>query len=292
MLNFKCPNMKIKIIILCFCFLSLRTFCQNLKINFTQKYLNENSYGLIDGKTPFLIIKIENSTKKDIYFKNPFPSISEELPNFTPVTLHSYPVKKNITKKKEISNAYLNQVFYIKIGNKFGFDFLEVFENEILEEEEEEKENWSNSINDDLFYIYKSIQFQKILNKNSINRQLPLFYKKNDTNYISLKELKTKLRFNEFYSFSKKMSFDENNSFEIKSNEDIFYFLKNGESVEIKVNLVGFKLLGGTYNIILGFDKFDNFICYRNRKIMLPEKYNDFFLYQGQVESNTLKIKW
>lgn len=280
--------MKIKIIILCFCLLSLKIFCQNVKINFTKRCLDENNYGLVEGKTPFLIIKIENFTEKDIYFKNPFPSVSEGLPNFTPATLHSFPVKKRFTKRNELSNNYLNKVFYIKMGNKLEFDFLEVFENDTFKEE---GENWSSFINDDLFYIYENIRLQKILTEKGINRQLPLFCKENK-DCISLDDLKNKLKISEFYNFSKKLSFEEDNSFDIQLNEDMFYFLRSGESVDVKVNLIGFKLLGGTYNINLGFDKFDNFIRYQNRKIILPQEYNGFSLYQDSVGSNILKVEW
>lgn len=284
--------MKAKIIILLLSIITFNAFSQNVEINLSEECLSENNFKIIKGKVPYLIVKIKNTTEKDIYFKNPFLSVKNELPNFTSVTMHSFPVRNRITKKSKLKSTYKHKAFYLKIGDVLGFNSLEVFENKSFKRKEDrDGEYWSSFINDDLLYIYESIRLQKTLNKKGINKKLSLFTDK-DKEYISLNEIKNKLSFSEFHEVSKELVLKDKNNIDIMLNKDIFCFLKKGESIDLKVNLIGFKLLGGVYHLSLGFDKFDNFIQYRNKKIALPLKHENYYLYQGKVESKNLKISF
>lgn len=284
--------MKAKIIILFLSIITFNVFSQNVEINISKECLNENNFKIIKGKVPYLIIKMKNTTDKDIYFKNPFLSVKNELPNFIPVTIHSFPVRDRMTKGSKLKGTYKHKSFYLKIGDVLGFNSLEVFEDKFFKRKEEgDGEYWSSFINDDLLYIYESIRLQKILNKKSINQKLSLFSDKTKE-HISLNEVKNKLSFTEFYGVSKELVLKDKNNINIKSNKDIFYFLKKGETIDLKVNLIGFKLLGGVYNLSLGFDKFEDFIEYRNKKITLPSNYNNYHLYQGKIKFNNLKVSF
>ena len=106
--------MKAKIIILLLSIITFNAFSQNVEINLSEECLSENNFKIIKGKVPYLIVKIKNTTEKDIYFKNPFLSVKNELPNFTSVTMHSFPVRNRITKKKQIKKHLQTQSILFK----------------------------------------------------------------------------------------------------------------------------------------------------------------------------------
>lgn len=282
--------MKIKNIVFCICIIASRTFSQDIYINFKKECLEENSYGLIKGKTPYLIIEIKNLTGKDVYFKNPFLSIKNELPEFTSSMVHSTFIEDKQIIKKHLIDSNKGEKLFVEIGSSTNFyDGLEVQNEEVYKSKDTIYE--VSYINDKLSFIYRSLRLQKILDKKGINQKLSLFSHKTKE-HISLNEVKNKLSFTEFYGVSKELVLKDKNNINIKSNKDVFCFLKKGESIDFKVNLIGFKLLGGVYHLSLAFDKFENFIEYRNKKITLPSNYNNYHLYQGKIKFNNLKVSF
>lgn len=281
--------MKIKNIVFCICIIASKAFSQDIHFNLKKECLKEGSYGLIRGKTPYLVIEIKNLTGKDVYFKNPFLSIQNELPEFTSSMVHSTFIEDKQIIKKHLIGSNKGEELFIEIGSSTNFyDGLEVQNEEVYKSKDTIYE--VSYINDELSFIYRSLRLQKILDKKGINKQLSLF--NDNEEFISINEVKQKLSFNEFYNSDRELDLKDENSFNIQLNKDAFSFLKKGEMVKVRVNLIGLKLLGGIYNLRLGFDKFENFIDYKNKKIILPRKYKNFSLYQGQVESNDLKISF
>lgn len=282
--------MKTKIIILFLSIITFNVFSQNVEINLSKKCFNEKNFGIIKGKVPYLIIKIKNTTDKDIYFKNPFLSVKNGLPEFSSSMTHPTYIESNKVIKKDLINSRRGKTFFVNVGSSTNFyDTFEVQNEKIHKNKDTIYEILY--VNDELSFIYRSLRFQKLLNKKGINQKLSLFSDKTKE-HISLNEVKNKLSFTEFYGVSKELVLKDKNNINIKSNKDIFYFLKKGGSIDLKVNLIGFKLLGGVYNLSLGFDKFENFIEYRNKKITLPSNYNNYHLYQGKIKFNNLKVSF
>ena len=282
--------MKSKIIILFLSLITFNTFGQNLEINLFKECLSENNFKIIKGKVPYLVIRIKNTTGKDIYFKNPFLSVKNELPEFSSSMIHSTYIESNQVIKRDLANSKRGETFFVKIGNSTNFyDAFEVQNEKIFKTKDTIYE--IPYINDELSFIYKSIRLQKILNRKGIKKKLSLFTDK-DNDLIPLNEVKKELSFTEFQGANKELILVKENKFDIKLNKDIFCFLKKGESIDFRINLIGFRFLGGSYYLSLAFDKFDNYIEYRNKKIILPSNYNNYYLYQGEIKFNDLKISF
>lgn len=282
--------MKSKIIILFLSLITFNTFGQNVEINLFKECLSENNFKIIKGKVPYLVIRIKNTTGKDIYFKNPFLSVKNELPEFGSSMIHSTYIESNQVIKRDLANSKRGETFFVKIGNSTNFyDAFEVQNEKIFKTKDTIYE--IPYINDELSFIYKSIRLQKILNRKGIKKKLSLFTDK-DNDLIPLNEVKKELSFTEFQGANKELILVKENKFDIKLNKDIFCFLKKGESIDFRINLIGFRFLGGSYYLSLAFDKFDNYIEYRNKKIILPSNYNNYYLYQGEIKFNDLKISF
>lgn len=286
--------MKKTIYTLLFLLMTSFSFSQNLicEISICWEKNSEFLFTNSNNVTPFLHIKFKNLTEENIYFKDPFSSIENGIPKF-PSSIHKY--YSNRTIDEDSINFESKYVVEIGAVDEYS-NLITVLPLDIVEEEFE-----MPFINDYLGYIYESIRIQRQLNLQKEKTQLVIFnYPGKD--YIKYKDAEKKVQL-EKENLNYKIEFS-NTDFvdkkEFAKIKDKFCFLKKGESFEKKINLIGFKLIGGEYNFGISFDNFTNFVRSSSsleknanyNKIPLPKKVNEYQLYSNKIISNRIIVNF
>lgn len=254
-------------------FLPIILTAQEIEVKISIEWA-ENQYPLIfktENRTPYLIISMTNKSDECLNVLNPLSS-SYNVPSiqigFTSHSKDQYFLKS----KKELLKLYkINK----EPHNVFiGYGFIDVLDIESYKYYEETGEidmpgSYLAVMADELnkFFI-----LQNFLNFGEVNRQSKLF------KYNQKRTLKGKVAHKKF----KSILFDE----------DVLNYPKRiclnpNENIKLKYNLMGFKILGGSYSFIVKQNHTENDL---NNSYF--KNFEDCKPYSEMLESNIILIDW
>lgn len=210
---------------------------------------------------PYLHITYRNNSSDALYFLK----ISQSVNN-SPLFIRSGPFVNNYPIQY---GNYSNKQFVVDIGDPSHYlNTWEVIPDTLYLKEEHE----ISIINDDLYDVYKHLYNNHLDSDSDSSGKIKLHY------YVS--DIKPKVILNKF--------------------KDKFVFLKAGEIYVDTYNLIGFKLLKGSYSFEIApdlpsyvlttpiWDK--NQSKYIYIKSALPQLVGEYKLYSGNFNSNKISI--
>ena len=261
---------------------------QDLSIELSIRWEQNNKFPLYfkeENRVPYLVIRLRNLGNKNIYFFNPFLNNNSKIPSIIGPTFHN----SNYDSKAQLNKLYKkysssDETHFVMIGN---FGHLEGSSFEILDlknyqnDNEIEIEIPGSFRAVELYNLYQLFRLQKYFDLKNLNKQTILFNYQNKKTINRLNELSKCIIQMENTFFS-----NSSNKSDLSINENNLVFLKPNETKEIEFNLLGFKIIGGEYEIGLNFSRISEF----SLEEKLPKQIKGFQLYQGSFLSNNLKI--
>lgn len=230
---------------------------------------------------PILKLVYRNLSGEDIYFRNVNNSGSM-YPNVVWASLDN--TLMDLADRAKIHNSFEGQSYKVEIGRaweviKPSIDFWSEHEPDI--------------INDELFEIYEVLRTQQVLNDLGINKQLSCFdgHGKEILNYMEAQRLIAEkgilsIGFQDIGNSG--LAEDEI----YRKYSDEFVFLKSWETYTQEIDLIGFYLLGGSFEFLITDTFLPDYIVGKNQqKISLPKIVNCYKLYEGVFLTNTVGVK-
>lgn len=239
---------------------------------------------------PFMKVVYRNLTEEDIYFptfRYNFSEFYRSYQTYPPVILSGLMnTQMDMADRAEKAHLLYKDEFY-KVEICDGS--WEVF---LKPQIDTSKEYESDIINNAFWEIHVVLETQDELNELKINKQLSCFehpdketvsYREAQSLISEKRELETNIL--QMYSLSE----DDVGA----QYSDRFTFLKGGEIYEHEYSLVGFYILGGSYEFIISDNLFLGYIqgMYM-QKIFLPTLVNGHQLYVGDFLTNSVEIKF
>jgi len=229
---------------------------------------------------PILKLVYRNLSEEDIYFRHLYYSGSM-YPDIVWTTLDN--TLMDLAERAQIHDRFEDKSYKVQIDgvwevSKPTIDFRTEHEPDI--------------INEELYEIYEVLRTQQELNDLGVNKQLSCFDDrgKDIINYMEAQRLIGERR-KPFIGIQ-----DVENSClaedEIyRKYSDEFVFLKRGETHIMKIDLIGFYLLGGSFEFIINDTFIPDYIIGKNQQmIILPQFVKGYKLYEGTFLSNTVCV--
>lgn len=234
---------------------------------------------------PFLKLVYRNLTREDIYFKNLFDT---EIKYPSVVLASLINTQMDLADRAKVHAKYGSETFKVEIGEVWevltlNFDFSKEHENPI--------------VNDDLFNIYEVLETQELLNALGVDKQLSCFnysgkeivsYRESQRLIFKVREKKKLVKSLEVDFPNRPLTQDEITG----EYSNRFIFLKRGKTYEQKIDLIGFYIIGGSFEFLITNTFLPGYLVRRDRqKVNLPKVVNGHTLYNGVFLTNTLGIK-
>ncbi|WP_340199035.1 hypothetical protein [Ascidiimonas sp. W6] len=259
--------------------------------------LPENPIFEQEKQIPFLVFRFKNQTGEAIYFPKPVISDIWQLPKVNG--------SLDVTDRLErIDNNSSLQSLYSKFHNHafhVYFQGLDEYSGGLVlleKSADEEEEIEYPMVNSELAVFYKILQTQLKLDHYNTGRRLH-FFLGTQKQLISYKEAQQLLQTIEQRP-EPLLQFTElaTKTFSIKDNKEQFIFLKAGESYEVQLNLIGFKLLGASYEFEMATKELKGLVYgaaewdevkkqWVRKKLPLPASVGDFNCYIGEITTNS-----
>lgn len=282
--------------------LSVRSHSQNLKVSLvveiSDEYIYLNRNGLPEKTViPFLIIKYDNNTGRDIYLKKllrdekiiSFPTstfimVAHTLQGLAKDEKVNFEYNTQSEKNKfHVDIAKVNQEFFV--GHEGQLYDLDMFRIRPLS---------SDSVSLLLLYdisVLKEILYaQSYLNARDSAKQFPFFA-------YPMRQAIPFFEVNETPSIFRKVNDDEfidnTGKFRVSDYMSEFVFLKSGGSYSQRINILPLYLVGGSYHFHLDKETFGDSITIRrlnpekfySMNVVLPDIVHGYTLFTGQIDS-------
>ena len=238
---------------------------------------------------PYFKITYRNLARHNIYFKKLYSSKS-----YPPVISASLIcTSMDMAERAKLQNNYDGVSHIVEIGDgwiTYTEDTYAIYKSG--------EEHEFDIINDGLFEVYAALETQESLNELGLQKQLSCF-KYPDKTVVSYREAQS-LIFDEKekrgLAKSQEYHFPDGSLKEeeiLKEYSDQFVLLNPREAYEQEVNLIGFYLLGGSYEFTIPNHSLpSNVLGKDRRKIQLPKVVNGYQLYEGAFLTNTVTIEF
>lgn len=253
--------------------ISTSTYSQSVSIELSVEWTKGNDPFHEDSTIcyPELVITYRNLSDTSYYFQR----VSESrygLPMLPKGTLIQYPIGEFLNPdyfKRAITHGnYSNGHYDVIIGGDAHFIKGWMVENDSLDRSIEQE---TDLINDDLADIYEYIYRKFIIRPETLDD--------NKTQYTESDLLSDSI---------------------LQNTSGKFVFLKSGEVYKESYNLIGFKLLKGSFTFVV-YPFIPSFVFttpvwddkaskYRNTKVELPKTVGDYTLYFGSFNTNKTSI--
>ena len=235
---------------------------------------------------PFLKIVYRNLTDQSIYARKAFYQDNNYPPVIWASLINS---EMDLADRVKIKSDYQGRFYTVEIGETW-----EVSDQEL----DTSKEHELDVINDGLFEVYAVLETQQTLNELGLQKQLSCF-KYPDKAVVSYREAQS-LIFDEEekrglakpqeYHFPDRPLKEEEI---LKEYSDQFVLLNPREAYDQEVNLIGFYLLGGSYEFTIANHSLPGYVPGKDtQKMQLPKVVNGHQLYEGAFLTNTVTIKF
>ena len=231
---------------------------------------------------PFLKIVYRNLSNSDIYFRS---IVDDDV--FPPTTLAAL-----INTEMDLSNQLINLPnysdqkynIYICPSKTFGSCW------EVLSENiNPVKEHMLDIINNDLHNIYAALQLQQYLDEKGLATQLSCirYHEKEEISFNDARKLIPNQVPSQFHFPDQSLT--EN---KIQEYSEKFIFLKKDETHTQELNLIGFYLLGGTYQFSFTKKKMPTYVLSKSGKqLVLPKHVEKYHLYDEEFLTNSISIE-
>lgn len=284
--------MKKLILIIHFLVLNLG-FSQGLSFENSIEWSKNSDLFLLEHGTivPYFKVCVRNLSNESIYFYNPFYK-KTNYPRVLDHSIHRLPYKDKLIRELINKHALDSVTNNVLMGN-FGMDkepsFI-VFDNLSIDDFLEGKEYDPSYRGSELSLLYNLLELQNYYNDNNIKRQTVLFNDK-EKETISKREIKSDIS----VMRKKEQELAQKNE-SLMDTSNMLIFLKPGEFIEIRFNLIAFKMIGGEYIFGLNFNQLRNFFLINEgdevKKEKLPDSKNGYKLYEGSFVTNLVKVKF
>jgi hypothetical protein len=265
---------------------------QELSIELSVKWAKEKSELNIHPFAPndtvrFPILKFtyRNLAGEDIYFRNIY-LYKQAYPKVVVASLTN--TEMDLSDRAKVHASYKGKSYQVEISESW-----EVYEQGF----DTSKEHELHVINDDLWAIYTVLETQQSLNELVLQKQLSSFGY-SDKEFVSYKVARRLIfaeREKKGLAKSEEVHFPNRplTEYEIRGEyEDQFIFLKAGETYEREVNLIGFYLLGGSYEFVISNGSLYGYIINKDgQRIKLPKLVDGYQLYEGDFLTNVVGIQ-
>lgn len=194
-------------------------------------------------------------------------------------------------ERAKINFDYFDVKFQVNILNDAtplsGFDILTI---------DSSKRDQIDLISNDLVELYTVLEIQQQLNKFGIDKQLSCFdypdkkvvsYREAERLIFSEKDKRGLIKPALLHFPNHPLAEEEI----LKEYSEQFVFLNPEETYEQEVNLIGFYLLGGSYEFTIANHSLSGYVLGKDRqKMQLPKVVNGYQLNEGAFLTNTVGI--
>lgn len=256
-----------------------QTFSIEISVEWKRTDTRLNAGSIKPGQivSPFLKVTYRNMTGEDIYIArvtdNDYPGGITGLMN----------TQKDLAMRVKDHSDYSDEVFIVEIG-----DVWDVMEPDVASLKVRE----TAAINDELWNIYTVVKTQQQLNELGSQKQLACFGYPN-REVLSYREAQALIGvrgYDRGFLNVDTTALSASEVLELYSNQ--FIFLKEGETFEQSIDLIGFYMLGGEYTFRLGNEQVPASVIGKGgQNVNLPGYINGYRLYRGRFLSNSVGIK-
>lgn len=253
-------------------------------------------------QVPYLEIKYTNISDQDVYFKRIEKCLNRKC---LPIGIDSgiYQSFKNDLTNLDRDTLNIYKVFLDSKSLKSS-DLFEIVNKKTLQELENQNGksyySWLPQAIDSRFQtINKIIELQNILNEYYPSVQLN-YFKYEKKKKISVLKAEEMLHENQFWNFTKQVHFNDSlKTVDVLHYSEAFIFLQNGHSYTERINLIGLKLLGQSFEFdfkelkFKDFEEVYNFELKKMERFYFPKHVDGYIPLneESKIKFNSLKIK-